>query len=359
MNILDKFYSFAPKNEKFYPRKLKLPKNKSFFLTGPRGSGKSALIFNYLSNLDKNSYLYIDCIDPLFILEELQSDILEDFIIQENIKTLVLDHFYEGFLESFPKVNQLIIVSKDKIKSNLESFFLYPLDFEEFINFEPGLNIASTFTQFSKKGSLPKVAVTNNYQIAQKEFFFEKFDAQEGKVMLILSLFQAKVTTPHQIYQKAKDYFKISKDWLYKTIKNYEQEGVIFQIPTLNKGFGKKLIIYDFAFSSYLNKYQTFLTTLDSIVAIALIKKRKNIIASTSPLGYLLNNQLILIAPFDSEESFWIKAQNNFGFFTKNKIKKITIITVSNSFEFSIKNIKFIALPFFEWVVGIGENDLL
>jgi predicted AAA+ superfamily ATPase len=353
MNILDKFYSFSPKNEKFYPRKLKLPKNESFILTGPRGSGKSALIFNYLQNLNKNDYLYIDCLDPLFILEELQSDILEDFIRQENIKTLILDHFYEGFLETFPKVEHLIIVSKDLINLNLKKYFLFPLDFEEFINFEPHLSQASVFTQFSKKGSLPKIAISNNYQIAQKEFFFEKFDAQEGKVMLILSLFQAKITTPHQIYQKAKDYFKISKDWLYKTIKNYEKEGVIFQIPTLNKGFGKKLIIYDFAFSNYLNKYQTFLTTLDSIIAIALIKKRKNIVASNLPLGYLMQNEFILIAPFDSEESFWIKAQNNFGFFTKNKIKKITVITVSNSFEFNIKNISFSALPFYEWVVGL------
>ena len=357
MNILDKLFSTSYPLDTFYERKLKLPLNKSFFLYGARGVGKSTLIFNYMNSLPKNSYLYIDCQDPIFILEELDSTALSNFLKEEKIKTLILDHYFEGFLEDIPKVEQLIIASKDNLDINLPKYHLFPLNFEEFLNFSKNpLNLSSAFNSYTKKGSLPKFAKAININSAHKEFFFEKFETQEGKVMLILALFQAKVTTPHQIYQIAKEYFKISKDWLYKTIKNFTNEGIIYQIPTLQKGFGKKVILYDFAFSNYLNKYQTFIATLDSIVAMALIKHRFEILCTTNPLGYIIKdtNSFVVVSPFDSQESFWLKAQNNFGFYSKLNIDEITVVTVSNQYSFKIKNITFNAIPFYEWSIGVG-----
>jgi hypothetical protein len=353
MYILNYFYSSTIENEHYYPRKLSLPEG-SFILTGARGVGKSALIINYLKNYDHNSYLYIDCQDPVFILEELEANELEYFIEEESIKILVLDNYFNGFLERFPKVENLIIIAKEPIlELDLPIYKLYPLDFEEFINFSKTQNINSAFNLYIKKGSLPNIAKSSNINNASKELFFEKFETQEGKVLLILAIFNTKVTTPHQIYQRAKEHFKISKDWLYKTIKEFEKEGIIYQIQPLEKGFGKKLLIYDFAFATYLNKHQRVNTKLDSIVALALIKHNIDIKASLNPLGYLTsNNELILISQFETEETMWSKIQKNFGFFTKLKIKDVTIVTISNSYNFKIKNITFNALPFNEWVVG-------
>jgi len=353
MYLLNYFYSSSIQNEQYYPRKLQLPKG-SFMLIGARGVGKSALIIDYLKNYEQHSYLYIDCQDPAFILEEIDIVELEEFIAEEGIKILVLDNYFEGFLENFPKVENLIIIAKEPIlEIELPIYRLYPLDFEEFINFSKTQNIQNAFNTYTKKGSLPHIAKSLNINSAAKELFFEKFETQEGKVLLILAIFNTKVTTAHQIYQRAKEYFKISKDWLYKTIKNFENEGVIYQIDTLERGFGKKLLIYDFAFAKYLNKHQSFNATLDSIVALALIKHKIAIKAVLNPLGYLSDkNELILISAFENEEAMWSKIQKNFGFYTNLKLKSVTIVTISNSYNFTIKNITFNAIPFYEWVIG-------
>ena len=353
MSILDTFFTNPPKLEQFFMRKLQLPSSGSFALSGARGSGKSALVIDYLSTLN-HEFLYIDCQDPIFILEDIEDSELEFLIKEENIKTVVLDHYFEGFLDSLPKVEQLIVVSREPLDIDMPKFTLYPLDFEEFINFKKTTTIESTFSLYTKFGSLPRVAKSSNPALSSRELFFEKFDEQEGKVFLVLALFQGKIATSHLIYKKAKEYFKISKDWLYKTIKMYEKEGLLIQIPTLERGVGNKFFIYDFAFSKYLNKHEPFNTTFDSLVALALMKYRIEVKATISPLGYLNSeNEFYQLAPFYHENQSWQKAQQNFGFYTNNKIKKVTILTVNANYSFKIKDTTFTALPFYEWVAGL------
>lgn len=353
MALLDAFFTNPPKLQSFYPRKLQLPSNSSFALFGARAVGKSSLVIDYIRHI-KTPYLYIDCQDPAFILEDLDITELNYFIKEESIATIILDHYFIGFLDALPNIKQTIIVSREYLELSMPSFKLNPLDFEEFLNFHNSHSLTSSFDLYSKLGSLPQIAKVSSSTIASRELFFERFDTQEGKVLLILALFQGKATTSHQIYQRAREYFKISKDWLYKAINQFLNEGVIYQISTYERGFGKKIFIYDFIFSRYLNKNQNFLTTFDSLVTLALIKHNINIKAINSPLSYLTKNQhLILIAPFESEERFWQKAQNNFAFYNKLKPETITILTVNSSYAFTIKNFSFRALPFFEWVVGL------
>ncbi len=351
MTILDTFFTNPPKLERFYPRKLQLPKDESFLLCGARGCGKSALVIDYINSLQEQ-FLYIDCEDPAFILKTLDEFELEEFIKEEGIKVLILDHYFEGFLEYLPKAEQLIAVSRLPLDLGLKRLRLYPLDFEEFINFKNRNEAIDAFNLYAKFGSLAHIAKSSNTLLASRELFFEKFDSQEGKVLLILSFFQGKVATSHQIYQRAKEDFKISKDWLYKTIKNYEKEGVLYKIKTLEGGFGEKIFLYDFIFSKYLNKNQLFITTFDTLVALALLKKGVKILASNSPLGYLNGNRFIQVAPFEDEANLWKKAQNSFGFYTKHKIKKVIAVTVNGRYNFKIKDIKFEAVPFYEWTIG-------
>ena len=352
MYLLDYFFNNPPKLDIFYPRKTTLP-DSSFLLYGARGVGKSALIVNYLLSLPKDSYLYIDAEDPIFVLEDIDAKDLEEYIKEEGISTLVIDHYFESFLEYIPKVKNLIIISREKKDLNLPTIKLNPLDFEEFFNFQKESSIGYTFSLYVKYGSLPQIAKSKN-SFAPKELFFEKFDMQDGKVLLILALFHTKVSSPHQIYQKAKEYFKISKDWLYKALKRLIKEEIIYQIPLYEKGFGKKIILYDFAFCKYLNKTLNFNAIFDSIVALALIKHNIKIEATLNPIGYLTSkNELILIAPFEEEDKEWAKIQNSFGFFTKLNPNKVTIVTVSNSYSFEIKNLEFRAIPFYEWVITL------
>ncbi len=356
MVILDYFLNRPPINSNFYNRKLKLPKELSFNLYGAVGVGKSALIVDYLKDLPKYSYLYIDTFDPQFILEELDTISLEYFIKQEGIKTLIIDHYIDGILDYIPKVEQLIIVTREPSNLLDNRYKLYPLDFEEFFSFSKSSSIEVAFSNYIKSGSLPSIALKGIDTFAPKELFFEKFDIQIGKVLLILSLYQCKVTTSHQVYQMAKEKnLKLSKDWLYMAIKKLIKEGTIYQIETLEKSLGKKIIFYDFALAKYLNKNLNYLLTFDALIAIALIKQNIDIKAVLNPVGYyiLKNKELIVVAPFEDDESMWQKVQKNFGLYSKIKPSIVTIITNSNRYEFTINNIKFNALPFFEWVTGL------
>lgn len=353
MALLDTFYTNPPKLTNFYPRKLQLPLHSNFALFGARGVGKSALVIEYARTLTK-PYLYIDCQDPAFILEDLEIPLLNAFIKEESIYTVIFDHYFEGFLDALPNVAQTIIVTHQSLKLAMPSFRLKPLDFEEFFNFHKSYNLTHSFDLYSKLGSLPQIAKAPSSTLASRELFYERFDMQEGKVLLILALFQGRVTTPHQIYQRAREYFKISKDWLYRAIEQFVNEGILYQIPTLQRGFGKKLFLYDFIFSKYLNKNQNFLTSFDTLVALALIKHNIEVKAITTPLSYLTDNHhLIVIAPFDGEEQLWKRVQNSFAFYSNLQPKSVQIVTVNSSYQFSIKNITFSAQPFFEWVVGL------
>ena len=353
MRILDYFYTNLPKLENFFPRKVDLPIKESFVLFGSRGCGKSALIIDYLNQLEHN-FLYIDAQDPAFILEELDLETLNSYIQEEKITTVAIDHYYEGFLDSLPNTQQVIVISRKPLSIELQHIQLLPLDFEEFINFKSSLKLPNNFDLYSRFGSLPQVAHSVAPAIACRNIFFEKYDAQEGKVLMIISLFHGKVATPHQIYQRARDYFKISKDWLYKAIKEFLKEGVLYQIETFDKSIGKKLFLHDFIFSRYLNKEQTFLTTFDSIITLAFIKHNISVKSLQNPLAYITNSgELIVVAPFESEEQFWVKAQKNFALYKKLKPSNVTILTINSSYQFDIQDIKFQALPFYEWVTGL------
>ena len=354
MQILDNFFNNPPKVNEFYSRKLKLPSNKSFNLYGAIGVGKSALIVNYLSYFAKYSYLYIDMLDPQFILEEFTLRDLEEFIKYEKIECLVIDHYIDGFLEQLPKVNQFIVITQTKCNFVDSHYKLYPLDFEEYFSISKANSISSSFSQYTKSGSLPSIAINGINSFAPRELFFEKLDDQLGRVLLLLSLFQCKVTTIHQAFQVAKSNFNISKDKFYSSSKELIAKELIYQIDTYDKAIGKKIIFYDFAMAKYLNKNLNYTNTFDALIAIALIKHDIEIKAIINPLGYITSNKnLILIAPFEDEDSIWSRVQNSFGFYSKLKPKSVTIITNSNSYEFTISNIKFKAIPFYEWATTL------
>ncbi len=354
MYLLEYFQELSPQNALYRERKLRLPEDISFLLTGARGTGKTALILSYLSELPEDIWIYIDCQDPIFALEDIDSDTLENFIKEREIETVVLDHYYEGFLEHLPHSFQLILVSREMLPAaNLPTYTLYPLDYEEFLSFDRGSSPASSFNRFLKAGSLPVVTDVNLLSLSQKmrSFFYGSFDEDESRLMLILARYQGHHVTTHQLYGHAKEYFRISKDWVYRTIKRFTREGLILFIEDIQSKGARKMILYDFALSKYLSKSQPFPITFDAIVVLALFKHDIPF-KSLGIHGYLIHeNELIIPSAFENEENFWQKSYNKIHLYQKHHIRKITIITVSNQYEFSLNDIVFEAMPFYEWSI--------
>ena len=360
MHLLTYFYALAPQNNLYLDRKLQLPEDLSFILTGARGTGKSALILEYLDTLPKEVWLYIDCQDPIFALEDIDSSTLEAFIKEEEIETVVLDHYYDGFLEQLPRCFQLILVSREKLLSlQLPHYTLYPLDYEEFLSFDRGSSSSSSFNRFLRAGTLPVATSIHPSALSQqmRTFFYQSFDEDESRLMLILARYQGHRVTIHQLYTHAKEYFRISKDWIYRTIKRFTDEGLILFVEDSEGKGARKMILYDFALSKYLSKAQPFPITFDAIVVLALFKH-------TIPFralgihGYLVHdNTLVVPSAFEDEKSFWKKAYNKISLYKNSHIRKVTIVTVSNSYQFTLNEIMFEAMPFYEWSILNEEPE--
>jgi len=353
MHLLEYYQNQIPNSDFFVPRKCQLPHEGDINLYGVRGSGKTSLILDYLATALQEQVLYIDFEDPNLIFNTLERLTLQQYIDKHAIDILVLDHYTEGLLSSFPNVTQLILVTRSPLEDkNFNPVELFPLDYEEFLAFENTSAQHRGFNHFLRSGTLPLLARSQkNNQQAMKTFFQSAFNPQEQKLLLLLASHHTKHLTTYQIYTFAKEKFKVSKDWLYKTIKRFTQEKLILFIDDRYQKSGKKMLLFDFAFAKYLTLGQPFILQFDTMIALALMKHHIGV-QTLGIHGYITeDNELIIPAPFESEESLWVKSQNKFSLYKKYGIKKVTIITVANAYEYDIEKLHFEALPFDEWSV--------
>ena len=354
MHILEYFSQITIENEYFLDRKLICPSDTSFVLYGARGTGKSSLVIDFISGIDEDTYLYIDCQDPIFALEDIDIDSLNEFLNEEDITVLILDHYYDGFLEVKPSAKQLIIVSREKEHFDiLDRRELHPLDYEEFLAFDRTSSPSISFNHFLKVGTLPISAyhsiTTSSIQL--RNYFYSSFDDDESRLILVLARYQGRRITINQIYTYAKEYFRISKDWTYKTIRRFVDEHLILFVKDMEGKGAKKMFLYDFALSKYLSKSQSFLVTFDSMIALALYKHGIEF-KSMGSHGYVIGqNELIVASIFENEEQFWKKSYNKIHIYKKANIQKVTVVTVSNQYRYTLNDIKFEALPFYEWSI--------
>jgi predicted AAA+ superfamily ATPase len=358
MQLLEYFQNQRYQTENYIPRKCQLPVEEDINLYGVRGAGKTTIIFDLIQEKEVETTLYIDLEDPNLIFHTITKLSLQQYIDREGITLLILDHYTQGYLPSFPDVDKLIVLSRvPLLDPGLHPVELFPLDYEEFLAFKSTTAPSSGFNHFLRAGTLPLIARSQKTQVqAMKNVFQSAFNENEQKLLLILAQHHTKHLTVHQIYMFAKEKFKVSKDWLYKTMKEFTEEKLVLFMEDRYQKSGKKMLLFDFAFAKYLTIGQPFMVQFDAMVALALIKHR--IAAQTLGIhGYITTkDELIIPAPFESEESLWVKSQSKFSLYKKYGIKKVTIVTVANAYEYMIEKLHFEALPFDEWSVIHDEE---
>jgi len=357
MDLLEHYHENPPQNEHYTIRKISLPKEGHVNLHGARGTGKTAIVLDHLSQAGERS-LYIDLEDPNLILNTLETLPLQAYIEEKGIETLILDHYEEGMIEELPKTKRIILLSRTPI--DLPDFThvqLFGLDYEEFLATESAAHALNAFNRFLKCGTLPAMSKAKNTTLPMKQFFQQQFSPNEQALMLILSRYHTQPMTTHQLYSFAKEHFKISKDFVYSAIKRFQSEGLLYFIDDVDRRSGKKMFVYDFAFAKYLTVHQPFGVQFDSMVALALIKHTISF-RTLGIHGYITHtDELIVPAPFESEERFWVKAQKKFALYQRYGITKITIVTVANSYDFRIGELHFEAIPFHEWSITHTEKE--
>jgi len=364
MDLLEYFQNQTPDNENFIIRKCQLPTTGDINLFGVRSSGKTSLVLDLLTQTDLDTTLYIDLDDPKLILNRLTSTTLQHYIDKVGITFLILDHYSEEKISDFPKVARLIVLSRIALnKKHFTPIELFPLDYEEFLAFENTTLQHRSLNHFLRLGTLPLVVRSQkNVNQTLKTFFQSSFTEPEQKLLLILAQHHTKHLTIHQIYTFAKEKFKVSKDWLYKTIKKFTKEKLILFLEDTHQKSGKKMLLFDFAFAKYLTIGQPFILQFDTMIALTLVKHHIEI-KTLGIHGYITKEkELIIPAPFESEESLWVKSQGKFSLYKRYNIQKVTIVTVTNTYKYTIEKIVFEALPFDEWSVShteTAEEELL
>ena len=359
MQLLEYFHDRNNTLLNYNQRKFNIPNNNRVLLYGSPASGKSYLVLDYLMNFDPKDTLYIDFRDSKFQFRDMMEEDIEGFIEVNKIKILVLDHYEHEYFERVPNVKKLIIVS-DYFYNYEENFInieLPLLDYEEFFSFQKRGTETQIFNQFLRQGTLPQLAIEANPKEQLFQLFIQShFSQSEQKLLGVLAHFNTSSVTIHQLYTYAKERYKISKDLIYRQIKELEQRAVIRFVPDVVHPTIKKLIFFDFALAKYLALTQRFPKQFDTMVALSLIKHRVEFKAFGIS-GYLTDDrELITPAPFESEESFWKKAHSKFVSYKRVGVEKIYIITVTAQYRFKIEDIEFEALPFYEWVVINDEN---
>lgn len=354
MELLEYFYDRSNEITNYHPRKFSISEADYILLYGSPASGKSSLVLDYLMNFDSEVLLYIDFLDPKFQFRDIMEEDVEGFIEANEIEILVLDHYEHDYFELLPLVKKLIIVSDVfyDYGENFENIELPLLDYEEFFSFQKRGTETQIFNLFLRQGTLPQLAIptTPKEQLFQ-HFIRSHFNESEQKLLNVLAHFNGATVSTFQLYTYAKERYKISKDLIYKQINNFLERNIITFITDALNPKHKKLLFFDFALAKYLTLTQGFPKQFDTMVALSL-KKHHISFEAFGIKGYLTQQkQLMIPAPFESEESFWKKAHGRFALYKKATVKKVYIITVTARYEFSIEKIHFEALPFYEWVV--------
>jgi len=359
MQLLEYFHDRNNEVTSYHQRKFNLPETDKILLYGSPASGKTSMVLDYLMNYEAEEILYIDFNDPKFQFRDMMEEDVEGFIDANDIKILVLDHYEHEYFELLPNVSKLIIISAnyyayDKSFKNLE---LPLLDYEEFFSFQKRGTERQIFNLFLRQGTLPELAskTTPKEQLFQN-FIRSHFSESEQKLLNVLAHFNGATVTTYQLYTYAKERYKISKDLIYKQIADFQSRKIITLIEDYENSKQKRLLFFDFALAKYLTLSQNFPKQFDTMIALSLLKH--NIaFKSFGVTGYLTEHkELIIPAAFESEEIFWKKAHTKFSNYKKSGAKKIYIISVTAHYEFSIEDICFEALPFYEWIIINDEN---
>lgn len=339
----------------FLERKKRITHPKTI-IKGSSKTGKSYLIFDYLSTFNTQDYLYIDFQDFRNDIEEIKEN-LQDYILKNKIKVVVFENF--DFSIKLPFCDNIIISTKEdrKIKG-FRNLNLMPLDFEEFLLHEnKNHNITQSFNTFLKFGNLPQTVYENEFLIYTNlqnliKIINPNTTSEDILKTLIFNIDEKK--SLNQLYLNLKSKIKISKDKFYEECKRFENENIIYFIEKFNqKKAVKKIYSYNPALLTAITHKRKFKNEFTNLVFLELKNRFEDIFYLDYIDFYLPNKKLAIICiPFFNSylmQSQLRKIRKNLQ---ENEVDDIYILTVSNTEEFLYNDFKINVLPFYEWALS-------
>lgn len=350
--LLEEFYQTDLIVEKFHFRKRFIDE-KSYQICGITQSGKTTLIKQYLLELKKSSYLYINCKDIRIDIDLLNKH-LSQFCNQNKIDTLVLDN-YDANID-IVNVQQFIITTQRAIDMEyLETIQLYPLDYEEFLAYQYKYDSTALnhFFQLGGFASLHKINVDERNIFLQEKLQFT-LDSIEFDIICLAAKFMSQKISAFTLYERLKQTRKISKDKLYASFEGLVKKNYIHLLPKYNHTRAtKKLYLCDTSLKSALSTEKNFAKLFENMVFLELLKSSTECYYDDDLDFYLPNsNEIILCKPFVDERRLFKKLEILEAFIFTHSISKVTVITMNKEGNIAHPFSKVSIIPFDIWALG-------
>ncbi len=304
-----------------------------------------------LSRLKARDYIYIDLEDTKLVSLDFL-EFLDDFIVTNDIKTVVIDS-YEPQVP-LPHARNIVLISNSYLEiKDFETISLPALKFREFLLFDKHQNITTSFDFFLKHGNLPQTArTTTTYKKNQLKQHLQCICENPKQYAMIKHIFKfgGQAVSKSQIYQSLKKHENISKDKFFEFILTLEEKNMIFFVSKYGyENAVKKLYLYDFVYISSLNNINKFNNMFENMIYLEFSGKYP-IYYSDKISFYIPSEKTIyLCMPFFSMFNI---SHGAFDFLQTNIVKNIKIITINKEEQFFIDDISCEVLPFYKWAVS-------
>lgn len=357
MNILDQIYEINFNKINFHERKITIY-HKNTIIKGPPKSGKSYLIYDYLSQYKDEQYLYIDFADYKNDGKEI-SKYLEDFIISNPIEVLVLEN-YKFDLEVPSEIDSVIITTAmDKTIDGFETIYVEGLDFEEYLLFDTKHQSSSnSFNSFLKFGNFPEIIeypeskkITRNYEISQ----LYCGELTQLQILFLLIKNAGEKKSIFQLFNSLKKEIKISKDRFYKTCEVFEQNRVVYFCEKYEQPKAvKKVYVHNHALLDIVSYKKNFNNLFKNMTYLELQKRYKNLYYLDNIDFYILDeNEIVLAIPFFNNLISGTIISKLLPNIEAYNIMTVTIVTISTEQSIFIGEIEAQIVPFSSWAVSL------
>jgi len=330
MNIVEQIYDTNLPKISFYERKITID-TKRTIIQGPPKSGKSYLIYDYLSSYEREQYLYIDFDDYKNNINEIVQS-LDIFLAEHTIEVLVLENF--AFNLKIPNnIDSIIITTKiDRKLEGFSNIYVECLDFEEYLLFDKKHQSSSnSFNSFLKFGNFPEILEYPESKKAQRNYEISKLYCEDATQLQILFLLIKNAGEKKSIFQ------------LFHFCQKFEQEKAV-----------KKIFVYNYALLDIVSYKKNFNNLFKNMTYLELQKRYKNIYYLDNVDFYIEEeNEIVLAIPFFNNLISSSIISKILPMIETYSVKTISIVTVSSEQTIFIGEIEAQIVPFSNWAVSL------
>ena len=355
MEQLEALHESSPKAVGFVERKVEIPSH-TLYLYGPSRSGKTWLLLDHLARLPKKKRLYIDLRD-LRIDRRALAENLQPFVDRHGIETVAIDHWNAEVPP--PRCRQVILAGETATPPHpmMPTLEVPPLDFEEYLAFERRhVHLEHSFSLFLRTGTLPQMATVHESLLTMHlhETVRSLFPLPNERILFAhLALHLGKPVTAHQLYTAIKKEHRVSKDWLYKTLKSWEERGLLRWMEKAGQPRApRRLAMWDFAAPASMRFEKSLMGQLASLGSWHLLGREEEAFY-TDHIDFLLpeSRHALMLSPFSNPQIAAARVARAAEEIDRFAIERITILTVANRFDFTFETRPVTARPFYEWIM--------